>query len=547
MESIEVNEITVNDIEVSNIEENDIENGEGSTELAVAEKRHELMTGLREYINKSGEGLTVRKKLIRKITAVLLVILAVLTFFSNTIMNYSLPEVSSVTVGRGNVSQKVFCQGAAEVSKDVQLAVSGERVVKEVFFEDGDKVEKGDVIMSFEETENEALTEAEKSLEDMELAYKKSQLRQKADYTEDESQIGSAETAITDAQAVLEQARTDEASLEQAKIAQGEAQKEYDNKYIEVSGLQTKVDTFGEHEDKKKDKEYNKLVSDLSKASEELAALELALNSANETVNSLSAKPSVASAESDLAEKQRSLNTLERSLSNKKEADSLTEQGYELDDEKSLKDIDAQKAKIKKLKECSDFKEIKATESGIITGLTAKKGDKLEANASVACIQLADGGYDVNCTISKREAELIKTGNEATVENIYDKEVGAKVKSIKADPKDPNQKCIVKFNVTGNINAGETIQLSVGNKSDKYDAVVPKSAVKEDGKGKFLYVIKSKSTPLGNRYMVNRVDIDILASDNTNAAVSGDIGEHDNVVVNSSKPLDDKQQVRLAK
>ena len=87
----------------------------------------------------------------------------------------------------------------------------------------------------------------------------------------------------------------------------------------------------------------------------------------------------------------------------------------------------------------------------------------------------------------------------------------------------------------------------MGDKSDRHDTVVPNSAVKEDSDGYFLLVVKSKATPLGNRYMVKHVAVDVQASDDSHSAVVGDISEYDNVVTNSSKPLDDKQQVRLSK
>ena len=43
------------------------------------------------------------------------------------------------------------------------------------------------------------------------------------------------------------------------------------------------------------------------------------------------------------------------------------------------------------------------------------------------------------------------------------------------------------------------------------------------------------------------MEVEVQASDDSYSAVIGDISEYDNVVTNSSKPLDDKQQVRLSK
>lgn len=75
--------------------------------------------------------------------------------------------------------------------------------------------------------------------------------------------------------------------------------------------------------------------------------------------------------------------------------------------------------------------------------------------------------------------------------------------------------------------------------------MVPNNAIREDSKGKFVLVVQVKGTPLGNRYKVKRADVDVLASDDTSSGVSGGVYEYDNVVTNSSKPLEEGMQVRL--
>ena len=54
----------------------------------------------------------------------------------------------------------------------------------------------------------------------------------------------------------------------------------------------------------------------------------------------------------------------------------------------------------------------------------------------------------------------------------------------------------------------------------------------------------SRSTPLGNRYTATRVDVQVLAEDDTNAAVSG-LAANDYVITTSSKPLDAGTLVRM--
>ena len=306
-----------------------------------------FLTGseLEEQIKKRNK----RKKLITRFTVIFFVILILLTFFSNTIMNYSLPEVSTVTVYSGSVSQKVRCQGSVEVSKDLEVTVSGERVVKEVFFEDGDTVQAGDVIMTFEETENTDLTEAEKTLESLETSYEKSQLRAGNDYTDDEVGIANAQDDVTDAENALTQARTDEANLATAKAERDTLQYQYDVKNIEVTGLQTQVDAYEGIENYEGEVNIDELISQLAAAKEELTTIETSLNEKKDLVTELEGKTSVADAEEALESKQQSLASLQRALANKKNTDALTAQENALTDKAALEEIEEQKAKIEKL------------------------------------------------------------------------------------------------------------------------------------------------------------------------------------------------------
>ena len=94
------------------------------------------------------------------------------------------------------------------------------------------------------------------------------------------------------------------------------------------------------------------------------------------------------------------------------------------------------------------------------------------------------------------------------------------------------------------IEAGTNISLSIGQRSETFDTIVPKSALREDANGNFVLIITSRNTPLGNRYIANRVDVEVLAEDDTSAAVSG-LSANDYVITTSSKPLDAGTQVRM--
>lgn len=556
---------------------------------------------------------TSRKRLIKRIAIVFLIAMLILTFFSNTIMNYSLPEVATEPVSSGTVSSKVRGQGTVETNSDYEVTVSGARVIKEVKVEVGDSVEEGQVLFTFEEGENTELAEAEDTLDQLELDYAKSLLKSMPDYASDDLDVQAAKDDLDAAIKARDKAKTTASSLKKAKSEKKQAQTKVDNQQAKVDALQEEVNAYGELgdyetangqvtsiteelavlkkqlEDLKndlanadaadvveikrdiRDKEleitnkesdlkiakqlaeslkstnatYTKLKDELSKESKTLTKLQETLKEKSDKVQELSALPTLAEARAAVKEKQKALTQLLLALKEKKEQDSLTQQSDNLDMKAAQDKIQKQKELVEKLKNSSDLKEIKSKEAGIVSQIDFKEGDSVSAEAPLAKIQLEESGYIVKVNVTKAQAKLIKPGDEATVENIWDDETTASIKSIKADPENPNQSMIVTFEVKGNVEAGQNLSLAAGEKSSRYDAVVPNNAIREDSKGKFVLIIQVKGTPLGNRYKVKRADVEVLASDDTSSGVSGGVYEGDNVATNSSKPLEEGMQVRL--
>ena len=57
--------------------------------------------------------------------------------------------------------------------------------------------------------------------------------------------------------------------------------------------------------------------------------------------------------------------------------------------------------------------------------------------------------------------------------------------------------------------------------------------------------VKSKSSPLGNRYYAERINVEVLASDEVSSAVSGMISNGDYIISTASKPVKPGDQVRM--
>ena len=89
------------------------------------------------------------------------------------------------------------------------------------------------------------------------------------------------------------------------------------------------------------------------------------------------------------------------------------------------------------------------------------------------------------------------------------------------------------------------LALSIPCSSANYDCVIPSSAIQEDNDGKFVLIVQTKSTPLGNRYYAARANVVVLASDDVNSAVQGDISYSDFVITTAEKPVKPGNQIRM--
>ena len=116
---------------------------------------------------------------------------------------------------------------------------------------------------------------------------------------------------------------------------------------------------------------------------------------------------------------------------------------------------------------------------------------------------------------------------------------------IKNDAQSGGRNKFLVFDLSGDIEPGMNVDIAVGQRSQNYEAIVPNSAVRSDSNGSFVLIITTKNSPLGNRYTATRVDVQVLAKDDINSAVSG-IGNGEYVITTSSAPIESGMLVRMA-
>ena len=309
----------------------------------------------------------------------------------------------------------------------------------------------------------------------------------------------------------------------------------------------------------------NKDVSDYNAAKSALSSAKTALTNATNEYNSYQAKVesltnkksessgdntelqnslkiSLADAEAVLKAAQKEQDQLLKDVSNEL---ALSSKNDEIaDTEKELSKLNEE---LEELKEESTGATIDAPVEGTVISISKTAGETTTPNEEIALIQVAGKGMSLSFSVTNDQAAKVKVGDPAQLQNSwYYEDVKVTLSKIKPDTENPGKKKLLEFNVEGSVQSGETLALSIGERSAEYEHVVPNSAVREDKNGKFILIIEEKTTPFGNRYKAKRVNVEVIASDETKTAIQAELQGYEYVITTSNKPVETGDQVRLA-
>lgn len=163
---------------------------------------------------------TKRRAWVKNAAIVFLVILLLLTFFSNTILNYSLPEVSAQYVQSDTLSNAIKASGIVkanesyaviydEADEDMAVATPGQtRKIISVYVNKGSVVNIGDPILALKGGASQELEQAEEELRELEKQYNLGKL-------DDSINSLSSAQSLKEKQTALENAYKELADLEQ--------------------------------------------------------------------------------------------------------------------------------------------------------------------------------------------------------------------------------------------------------------------------------------------------------------------------------------------
>ena len=549
---------------------------------------------------------TKRREWVKNVAIDFLIILLLLTFFSNTIQNYSLPEVATQYVEPGSISAKIRGMGVVESGDPYSVKIKEVREVASVEVRVGDKVEAGQVLCMLTEGDSQELDQAKSTLEEKQNALETAQFNFERQLLTGDYEVSIMQNAgnISTMNSYLNQVYTAKREMEAAQ-----AQVDEWNNQIVAIDRQLAFNPYSADVSKETkavndaQAALNTINNDLTSAQNWLAALDAQIEQEKEALSvssgdashldnllpqRLAANQNVIdlqsrqrTAEQNLKNAQAALdakkattdvdNTLgqqkafaQLSLGNAEDYYNLKKTAYEdliknIGDAYALSELtnaisDAQEAvneaqaQVDKLMAETMGSEVTAPISGTITAVNVSSGKETPQDGVVFTMQPEGKGYTMSFSVTNQQAQRLSVGDPAELVNAwrYD-DVQVTLASIKPDPNNPGQNKLLTFDVTGEgVIAGQSLNVSVGQKSANYDMTVPNSAIREDSNGKFILVIDYRSSPIGTRYFASRVDVEVLASDDTRSAISGGVESYAYVITTSTKPVEPGKQVRLA-
>lgn len=581
------------------------------------------------------ENSSKRREWVKTAAIIFLSVLLILTFFSQTILNHSLPEVATRNIQSGSITSKIRGEGTVESGDPYVIEIPSTlvgRKVTSIAYKVGDKVKKGDLLMTLADGDGEELSMAKEELksaqETLKLAqdaydeailnagitnsdinsansnvsaasYRKKITEYQAQLQAAKDKVTPLETAVSQLEQAIADCNTQIAFEEQkkalaaSKVATAstvltQAQNAETNAQTAFDDAKTAKDAIDAESTKLEDEyaadpeshpdieaERADIAARLAAAEQTLkdkkTALDQAmeaqknaqdeLNAAQKELDELEASPvtnnvsklkadyevskynyekQVTAAKAEVDRIQSDLNDLISKIGDVTNLQSLQDK---IDSARKV--VNEKKEKVENLSGENSGSEVYSDISGTITSINVTSGKQIN-DREVMILQPEGQGYFMTMTVTNEQARSVSVGDKASLVNAwYYNDMDITLTSIRPDKQEPAKKKTLTFSIEGDVMANQSLNVSVGQRSRNYDFIVPVSALRNDTNGDYILIVESKSSPLGNRYIATRVDVTVLAKDDTQAAINGPINGWEYVITTATAPVEAGNQVRM--
>lgn len=549
-----------------------------------------------------------KKVKIRNILICFMGAMLLLTLFSNTIINLSLPQVTVTKIKSGTIYTKVRGSGKVEAVHNYEIKAEDSRKIKQIYVTGGDSISENQLLVEYENKENEELSTKEETLNSLNLEYQKALLEMGNEYGTNNLNIQNARDELLraieksqqadsaeDNKAVLKDSiakYSDKLNKLEEKVNSARQKLEENGNRLDTKDIDSTI-TLLERETADLQVEITDLNSDLQAAETENNAEKVAtlkrsirdketalsyknkdLKAARESLKELKAANKKADklnqalekaednynkTKMELDQEREKLATLESEYLSKDEAQTVVKdkeaalkalilevKKQSLDFDDLSKRLNKQQESIAKIKENDHGNQCLSPVSGIINEVAIGAGDRVSEGDTLIKINMIEQGYTVSFPVTMKQSEYVKVGDKGEILNLFDETAKTELTKISLNPDDPNKSKILTFRIEGeSIQVSQSLAISVGSLGESYDTIIPINSIFEDNQGKFVYLLKTRATPLGNRYSAERKAVEVIAADDMYAAILSDIATNDYVITESVEPLKNGTKVRM--
>ena len=505
---------------------------------------------------------------VKNAAIIFLAVMLVLTFFSNTIMNRSLPEVAAQYTTSGSITARIRGTGTVRANEQFDVKAKQTRTVTEVSVREGDEVNVGDVLIRLSGAESEELEGAKADLRDKERELEDWLINSNlVDNTVAEAarNVQRARNALSDAQSRLAGVQYNEAAYNTALAANNQAQAAFASatatataRQYDLDIAQAELDALGPSpadggtvdpgiyaaaEQKVRNAAF---ANDVAQAAATAAG---ATAAATEKELANQNRAEWISENAAVREAQLNLNAANDDLTLAQSQSNVDSSMGSAELRDLRRNVEEAKEKIEELEKESEGTEITSLVAGIVTNVNIGFGEDTDPSPEappLMVIEVVDRGYSLNFQVTSEQASKVSIGDHADVDRgWWGEEIRATLIGIRNDPMNPAASRILHFSISGDVESGTQLNLILAQKTENYSIIVPNSAIRTDTNGDFVLVVMSRSSPLGNRYIATRVDVNVIATDDTNSAVAGALSGWDFVITTATAPIDPGMQVRL--
>ena len=424
-----------------------------------------------------------RKRVIRNASLIFLIIIILLTFFSKTISNFMLPVVECKNAYNGRLDTSIDTTGELKVLNTYKVTAYGAWVVKSVEVKESSTVKKGDVL---------AFVDREDVMLDLEM--------KEIDVLNSENEL----VTYRDGYQGIDLAAYEDAAAE----ARNDVLEQKENLDVVNMLYENGADSLKSIKDAQ-----NKLAAANKNYEEKMKTIEI--KKAEKDINE--------------AEYRRSLGIRTRELELKKN-------------------------ELQKLKEnIPQNGEIRSNLDGKVEKVLVEAGSVTAPGQVIFEMSDSNRKFNVQFKLNSRKARFIGIGDSimVTAETPENVQLDGRITVMEYLPQEDMYQFTCTLDLSDeqkgiSFDDRQRVQVTAVKIDDAMSVLVPNSSVYEGQGGNcYMFVLKERKGILGDETYVEMITIEATDSDDTNTAISG-ISEPDaNVVVNSTKALEDGMQVKV--